>query len=696
MKNRNAIQRSFIITTVFGVIITAAVVASVSIRSSNREILHFGENQVRQTRDLTAELISVWLTDRLSDLEMWSHFPAVKDALYRASNGIEQDFESTEAKLSEIHQAYRWYRTAFILDTEGNLIASGNKLAGNMNLADREYFQAAMQGRPFVSGVITSRASGKLLFVISHPVYQDGEIVGVLGGAVEVAEFTEQAIAAITLGETGYVFLFDSSGRLIAHPDSDVLAEENLADYQWGRQMLEGPEGTLEYNDFDGSARLASFAYDETSGWGVAAGINIDEIRAPARILIRRIIIAALLVVLIFSGIAFLFTSRFNRPLRGILTRMAEISGGEANLTISLDERGNHEIAALSRDFNRFLARLAGIIQQIRSTAQGVSTVKSNLAELSSETAASSAEISSSIESINGQIEQLDNLIARSSDSIQAINGVIGEFDRSVESQTTAINEVSASIEEMMASVGSVKKVAGANETSLGKLIDSSRRGGMKIDDTNTVIDQVNSRIDQLAQAANLIHKIASQTNLLSMNAAIEAAHAGDAGKGFSVVAEEIRKLATSTADNAKTIGDALSDITDQILAAVDSSRESRAAFTEIEKEIGGVADGLGEISSSVTELGAGGREILSSVSSLSELSQSVQDGSRRIHDDASQIKGSIDDVSRISTGVVSGMDEIALAVRQNRESADRVKRESEQLGRSIDEINGEVGRFTA
>ena len=460
--------------------------------------------------------------------------------------------------------------------------------------------------------------------------------------------------------------------------------------------MLEQPDGLVSYNDFDGSARLVSFISDDSSGWGVAAGINIDEIREPSIRLVKKITYVTVPAVLMLALIMFFLTNRFNRPLRRIVTTMAEISQGEANLKTNLDESGNHEIAVLSRDFNRFLARLAGIIQQIRSTAQRVSTVKSNLGTLSSETAASSAEISSSIESVNGQIEQLDNLIARSSDSIQAINGVIGEFDRSVESQTAAINEVSSSIEEMMASVGSVRKVAGSNETSLGKLIDSSRRGGMKIDDTNTVIDQVNSRIDQLAQAANLIHKIASQTNLLSMNAAIEAAHAGDAGKGFSVVAEEIRKLATSTADNAKTIGDALSDITDQILAAVDSSRESRAAFTEIEKEIGGVADGLGEISSSVTELGAGGSEILSSVSSLSELSQSVQDGSRRIHDDASQIKGSIDDVSMISTGVVSGMDEIALAVRQNRESADQVKSESEQLGRSIDEINGEVGRFTA
>ena len=696
MKKRNGIQSGMIIMTVAGVVITAAIVALMSIRSSNREISRFGESQVYQTRNITAELISVWITDRLSDMTVWAQFPSIKNVLYNASSGIEQDLSPIFTELKKLTQAYSWYRTIFILDIQGNVLLSGNGQGKNKNFSDREYFQEAIQGKPFVSGVIVSRVSKKRMFIISHPVYRDDEIVGIIGGAVELAVFTERAIAPVRLGESGYIFLFDSSGQLIAYPDQDILAEENLGDYEWGRRMLDQPEGLMRYDDFNGSARLVSFTHDETSGWGVAAGMDIDEIRDPSRTLIREISIVAVLVVVIFGGIAFVLTSRFNRPLRGVIARMSEISHGEANLTVSLDERGNHEIAVLSRDFNRFLSGLAEIIRHIRTTAGGMTTVKSNLGALSAQTAASSAEISSNIESVNGSIARLDTLIAGSSDSIRGITGVIGEFDESVVNQTGAVNQVSSSVEEIMASVESIKKVAGSNETSLGKLIDSSRRGGTKIDDTNAVIDEVNSRIDQLTQAADLIHKIASQTNLLSMNAAIEAAHAGDAGKGFSVVAEEIRKLATSTGNNAKTIGDALSDITNQIMAAVDSSRESRTAFTEIETEIGGLADGLSEISSSVAELSAGGGEILTSVSSLSEMSGSVREGSHRIQEDAQRIKGSMDDVSRISAGVVSGMKEISLAVRQNRESADQVKDESEKLGRSIEEINDEVGRFTA
>ena len=191
MKNRNSIQRSIIITSAAGVIIASAVVALAAVRSSKREISYFGENQVRQTRDITAKFISVWLADRQADIAGWSRLGIFSEALYKSSNGIEQDRQPLIAELQAISRDYDWYEAVFIINRQGILIAAdANQQLTNVSLAERAYFKAAIQGNPFVSSVLTSKGTGKLVFAISHPVYRDGEIVGAAACVIDMERFT--------------------------------------------------------------------------------------------------------------------------------------------------------------------------------------------------------------------------------------------------------------------------------------------------------------------------------------------------------------------------------------------------------------------------------------------------------------------------------------------------------------------------
>ena len=701
MKRNNTIQRGIVITTILSVIAAVSLVAVPAISGSKAALRRSSEYQITQTTDLAEDLIASWINNRVADVKLWAQLDEIVEYFDGTVDGPE-GIERIITELITIRESYDYYSAINVANLDGELFAGSRTeilaargAESNLNIADRAYFQTALRGETAVSDLVISRGTGRPLIVVAHPVRSGGRIAGVIFTAVDRARFTEKLIRPITVGESGYVYLFDRNGLCVSHPNPEFIGKFNVSEFDWGARMLEEVQGTITYTTPAGNDRFVSFDREDVTGWGVGTGIDVAEIEAPAHELMRWVLFIVLPATLLLGVVNVLLTNRFIRPLRRVVAAMREISEGDADLTMALDERGNHEVAVLSRSFNRFLAGLAEIIRHIRGVTGRVTEVKSNLGNLSTETAASSGEISSSLESMRDQIGRLDRLIARSTGAVSGVNGVISDFDASVEHQAVSIAQLSSAIEEMTASIDSVKKVIDTNESSVGSLLQSSRSGGEKIDNTNAMIDLVNSRIDQLSQAAALIDQIAAQTNLLSMNASIEAAHAGDAGKGFAVVAEEIRKLATSAGDNAQTIGDALSDITNQIVTAADTSRESRQAFSEIESGIETVAAGLSEIASAIAELSSGGKEVLLSASSLSDSGQTVRDGAQKIRTDAALIEESMGDITDISSNVVSGMGEIATGTQQNRQSAQQVRDESEQLGTSIDEISTAVGRFT-
>ena len=700
MKNTRSIQRGIVITTILSVIIAVSLVIVTAISSFRASLRRSSEYQITQTTDLTVDFIGSWIDNRVSDVKLWAQMDDVVEYFDGTFDGPEGE-ERIITELIKIRESYDWYASINVARLDGELFASSRPeilasrgAESNLDASNRAYFKAALRGDTFISDLLISKGTGKPLFVISHPILLGDRAAGIIFAAVDVARFTDTFIRPITVGESGYVYIFNRNGIVVSHPDSESVGTFNVSDFAWGARMLDELRGSFVYPTPSGTDRFVSFDREDVTGWSVVTGIDAAEIEAPVRELIKRTLFNVLPAALLLGVVSFLLTNRFIRPLRRVAAAMREISQGDADLTIELDDRGNHEIAVLSRDFNSFLARLAGIIRYIRGAAGRVTGVKTSLGELSGEAASSSGQISSSLESMQNQIGRLDHLIGQSAEAVTGINGVISDFDESVGNQAASISQLSSSIEEMTASMESVKKVIDTNESSVGSLLQSSRDGGEKIDNTNEVIDLVNGRIDQLAQAAELINQIASQTNLLSMNAAIEAAHAGDAGKGFAVVAEEIRKLASSAGDNAKTIGDALRDITAQIVNAANMSRESRNAFSDIESGIENVASGLAEIAAAVTELTGGGREIRISASSLADSGGLVRDGAQEIRKDAVLIKESMGDITNISNSVVSGMDEIAAGTRRNRQSAQKVRDESDRLGTSIDEISSAVKRF--
>ena len=271
--------------------------------------------------------------------------------------------------------------------------------------------------------------------------------------------------------------------------------------------------------------------------------------------------------------------------------------------------------------------------------------------------------INGSVLSIHDKIEVLNRDILSSLAAIEEITQTILSFGRQIEEQSSSVVQTSAAIEEMDASIGNVRGITEKKEASSDALVQKTQEGKKEMTAMGQLIDTINGNIDSVQEIIKVINNIATQTNLLSMNAAIEAAHAGSSGRGFAVVAAEIRKLSESTGENAKLIGKTLKTIIENIKDAKDFSSRNLEAYNKITSEATLLADAFREINQATSELSAGSNEIVKATQMLIDVTASIKDGSREIGLSSEEIRNSIQrivDASRESGEETSRISEIA------------------------------------
>ncbi len=250
---------------------------------------------------------------------------------------------------------------------------------------------------------------------------------------------------------------------------------------------------------------------------------------------------------------------------------------------------------------------------------------------------------------INQRIQEKIDAIAQKADesgenirsisaSAEEIQATLDSFEKRIESQSSAVVQTSSSLEEMNASLNSVSRIAREHRSQTKELVELADHGKTQAVQTNSLIKEINQHIDAVQSIIEVIDNVASQTNLLSMNAAIEAAHAGDAGKGFAVVAAEIRNLAESTANNARTIGGTLKQIIEEIGQAEDLGRSNLEYFSKVKDDVDQVANAFAEIDQATDEITIGSNEIVQATNDLVQITQEIQSDNREITESVRQL----------------------------------------------------------
>ena len=290
---------------------------------------------------------------------------------------------------------------------------------------------------------------------------------------------------------------------------------------------------------------------------------------------------------------------------------------GEGDLTVRLPVHGNDEVTDLSEYFNETIAKIGASIQQVGINSNTMEEIGNELASNMTETASAVHQISANIDGVKQQAMTQAASVTETAATIEEIVRTIKQLNSSIETQAASVAQSSSSVEEMVANIASIGQTLGKTDDVIRSLTTATGDGKATLVTSNTVTQKIAEESGSLMEASSVIQHIASQTNLLAMNAAIEAAHAGEAGKGFAVVADEIRKLAEESSTQGKTITATLKTLSGEIETLSASSKTVEEKFNAIFTLAEQVKDMSNRLTEAMREQENGSKEVLIAIKSI-------------------------------------------------------------------------------
>ena len=561
-----------------------------------------------------------------------------------------------------------------------------------------------MSGKFFITEPYFAMMDKKFICLLAVPVFDGEKVIGVLG-IDTLAESLSVLVKTTPVGQAGYCSINGRDGTVIADPDEGavrdqenpiLLAKSNQAFSQIGTFIEQSLNGKQEPSivQYKGTDYIISASKVPISGWLFTARLPYQELKAPIITSLFQMLGIIILIFIIADIIAIFFARRISTPLRNITTALQSISEGDGDLTASLPVNGNDEIAHIAYFFNKTIEKIRASILLVGQNTGIMQQIGDELSCNMTETAASIHQINMNIANVKQQVVSQSENVADAVSSVDEIKEAIEALNANVQKQVESVAASSKSIEYMVENIQEVAKTLGASEALIENLHQATSDGKETIGNSNTITQKITEESGSLLEASSVIQHIASQTNLLAMNAAIEAAHAGEAGKGFAVVADEIRKLAEDSATQGKTITATLKNFSNEIETLSGISRTVEETFSSIFTLSDQVKAISNKITAAMQEQSSCSRNVLDMMNEMSVVTNQVSTGSVEILRNEENVAQGIHTLNDASRVITESMNEMASGAVQINNAVQEVNEITQKNKQSIQNLVEEVSKF--
>jgi len=538
------------------------------------------------------------------------------------------------------------------------------KLPEGYDPTSRPWYQAAAAkpGQIIITEPYADASTGKLVVTIAKTIQTDEGIVGVVALDFDISKLSD---ALLSKGkELGYLnAIVSAEGNIIMHSDKTLIGK-NVKDKEFFQKWVSGPDSGVFGYTFNNAKRITGYK-KLPNGWIYATLVLEKDLMKEVN-LQTLINVSITIVAIVLGVIVALFISRVFvvKPINFIVDKAEKIANGD--LTVRIDYSSKDEIGKLVAALDKMVLALKEIATTIERDSQTVKQEASQVAVISEE-------VSATIEELTAQVDSVNSNVNNASAAIEEMTSGIEEVAASAQNVAHASQKLSEEAQK-------VSQLASEGQKAILSIADVIVQTREKADVTFQIVEKLSESAKNIGEIVDTINSIAEQTNLLALNAAIEAARAGEAGRGFAVVADEIRKLAEESKQATQNIANILRGIVDNSMKASDATKETVEIVNKAYSESGLVKSQF--------------EQILQSIVRMSQMTENLAASAQEQSAAAEEMSSAMDSASKSMVSVVEQMNEVTMAIKQQADAISNVARTAENLDDVAEKLVETVRRF--